>query len=177
MPELTIEFTWGLVTPSHVGTGLSQVGYVDRLVRSWDGCPYLPGDAVKGAIRASAERLYRWLDPNAPKEAAAEPSSVPDNAVLRRIFAPQLARESNSNSPIYRFHPARSKDRPRKIPRAGTAIETVTGTAKEQSLRVIETWDNEFVFDLRASAKSPANRSEYRAFPRISSSILRKSNP
>ncbi len=145
MAELTIRFTWKVETPLHVGTGMSRAGYVDRVVRSHDGRPYLPGDAVKGAIRGSAERLYHWLVPTAKPEADDEKSSLPRNGVLCRIFAPEALKASTyaepaASSAAYRFPPSLSLDPAKTDRSASTRIDSETGAAMGHTLRFIERW-------------------------------------
>src|SRR4051794_299744 len=99
MSFITFVCFWSLEGPLHAGTGLSRGGFADRLIcRRSDGTAFLRGDAVKGAIRMSAERLLHWLVPDAEPED--EDKSFPKNAVLRRIFQP------DESALFYRFEQA-----------------------------------------------------------------------
>jgi hypothetical protein len=156
--RLVIEATWSFPEAVHIGTGLSREGAADRLIRverrrkkrlsadddqpddleKWDPrdlieVPLIPGDAVKGAIRGSAERVVRWLVPDLREEAADH--SLPEHPAVGRIFASQA-------QPFYRFSAARYIDRSggRKARISGTAINSETGIAKEETLRVMESW-------------------------------------
>src|ERR1017187_2779010 len=99
MNSLEITCFWKRDGPLHAGTGLSRMGYADRLIRrNPDGQAFIPGDAVKGTVRMSAERLLRWLLPDA--EAEKEDKSAPTHPVLRRLFQP------DEYGVFYRFAPA-----------------------------------------------------------------------
>lgn len=131
--NITIKFEWTAQGPTHVGTGISRLGHADRLIRcDWEHRPVIPGDAVKGAIRGTAERLLRWLLPGTPQ--GPEESSMPDHPVLRRIFAPQEI------SQFYRFQPASLvHGSPNLVVTvSSTAIDYQSGTAKTDSLRTME---------------------------------------
>jgi CRISPR/Cas system CSM-associated protein Csm3 (group 7 of RAMP superfamily) len=145
MSSFKLEATWLFKTALHVGTGLSRAGYVDRIVRSdRAGNPALPADAVKGAIRMSAERLWRWQDGNAPPDPDPS-SSLPRNPVLRRIFAA----EQGAVNARYRFRPARlASASPRRYAVASTAIDTRSGVALQETLRLAEQWPAHLEFDI-----------------------------
>jgi len=134
MNSLSINCTWALRAPLHVGTGLSRGGYIDRLIRvDSNKAPFLPGDAIKGAIRMSAERLLRWLVPDAPMED--DDKSLPTNPVLRRIF------QSSDNGVYYRFPPARrvGEHADESVSTySSTAIEKESRTARNDTLRTTE---------------------------------------
>ncbi len=132
MKTLTLACTWQLDGPLHVGTGLSRSGYADRLIRrDFANRSFIPGDAVKGAIRMSAERLLRWLVPEC--EAEEDDKSFPTHPVLRRLFQPV------DSGVYYRFEPARDwsqKNEPYRI--STTAIDRDSHTARGTTLRTIE---------------------------------------
>src|SRR5881397_143318 len=122
--NLAIQCHWKLLGPLHAGTGLSRGGYADRLIRrDADGNPFLPGDAVKGAIRMSAERLLRWLHPQFPIREE-EDKSLPTHPILRRIFQP------DDSGVFYHFAPARRPDCCESVPftLATTSIDRKTRT-------------------------------------------------
>lgn len=135
MQQVIVEFDWKIRTPLHIGTGMSRIGGPDRLIRQdAHNEPYIPGEAVKGAIRGSAERLAGWLSGHVPGDNA---DSAPRNPVLRRIF---------QTSSIYtcdvwwRFEPA-LKHKGSASPRtelASTAIDPDSEVAKDHTLRVME---------------------------------------
>jgi CRISPR/Cas system CSM-associated protein Csm3 (group 7 of RAMP superfamily) len=132
--DLIIKWTWEVAAPLHVGSGLSRPGFADRLIRlTTQGEPFIPGDAVKGAIRSAAERLVRWLHPTLPGEA--EDHSRPASPVLQRIFSPE------PNRPIYRFHRADYCPSPgNAFVIASTAVDPRSGVAKEGTLRSMQAW-------------------------------------
>jgi CRISPR/Cas system CSM-associated protein Csm3 (group 7 of RAMP superfamily) len=139
--DLDINVEWLITGPLHIGTGLARAGYADRVMRvGRDGRPYLSGEAVKGSIRGTAERLVRWLVPSAPREL--KDRSTPNHAVLRRIFQPDAL-----GTPYYRFGSA-TESGGAKAPatRAQTAIEPTTGSALNETLRVTEVWPSNALF-------------------------------
>ena len=139
MTDIEVKFQWTFTGPLHVGTGLSSSGYADRLVRLRHGVPEIPGEAVKGAIRGSAERLARWLGGLDGLEA--EDNSIPRNRVLSRIFAP------GEEAPFYRFQPAKFAEGGAKGRISGTAIG-VNGVALDETLRTIEIWGRGATFQV-----------------------------
>ena len=79
--SLTVEFD----NAFHIGTGRAE-GLVNRTVkRTADGRPYVPGSALKGALRESAERLLRRLD-----ERAATLGASPERFLGNRRRASQV---------------------------------------------------------------------------------------
>ena len=148
MNDLSIRCLWETERPLHLGTGISRAGYADRIIQLVNGKPRIRGEAVKGAIRGAAERLSRWLDyKQGPEETD---GSSPTHPVLRRIFA---ALEAGPCKCLYRFHPAQfesKKGEPFLF--ASTAINPITGTAQEQTLRVIEAWPRDALFRFEVSA-------------------------
>ncbi len=143
MSEVTIEFNWKIRGPLHVGTGLSRIGDADRLIRlSADDSPYIPGEAVKGAVRGAAERLARWLGADV-KAGESDADSTPKHPMLRRLFSPHA-------EALYRFSPAvlRSPStKPVALP--STAIDHETGTALDHTLRLVESLRGGAVFRAR----------------------------
>src|ERR1035441_1524932 len=62
MMPVKVTFTWKIRGSLHIGTGMSRLGDVDRIIRlDRQGEPAIEGEQLKGAIRGSAERLIRWL--------------------------------------------------------------------------------------------------------------------
>ena len=143
--RLTVTFTWRIDGPLHVGDGMSRAGYADRLVRKRDGSLILPGDAVKGAIRGSAERLAAWLlaQQGLSQAEEREDHSVPRNRVVERIFAPL---ELPGAGACYRFRPGKAEGKPRTI--AATQIDDDSGVADDDTLRIIEVAPRGLTFDL-----------------------------
>ncbi|MEM5787079.1 MAG: RAMP superfamily CRISPR-associated protein [Syntrophobacteraceae bacterium] len=134
MDTMLLECIWTIEGPLMIGTGQSRAGYADSIVRtkSGEGTPIIPGDAVKGAIRQSAELLSRWLmnDGNS-RSHRMDDESFPNNPVVRRIFAPAYY------EPFYRFG-CKVKENKGKMRFTSTAIEPDSGAAKDHSLRVQE---------------------------------------
>ncbi len=134
MSGFKLEFTWVFDTPIHFGTGLSRSGFADRLIRlDANKNPYLPGDAVKGAVRGSAERLARWL--GAPVKVEAEDHSLPGHPVLERLF-----RASDENGRYYRFGAGRFERGGSNVTFSSTAIDQKSGAAKDDTLRTLQAW-------------------------------------
>jgi CRISPR/Cas system CSM-associated protein Csm3 (group 7 of RAMP superfamily) len=127
MPRTEIEWTWVTESPLHCGSGLSRPGYADRLVQRDAQGVVIPGDAVKGALRLSAEQVLAWL--GKPQEDRYEGNAEPRANLLRALFGGSgrhhyRAARSESNVPVFRV-PA-------------TAIDRSTGRARDDTLRTIE---------------------------------------
>jgi CRISPR/Cas system CSM-associated protein Csm3 (group 7 of RAMP superfamily) len=137
MNRIDLKFSWTFSGPLHVGTGMSRIGGADRLIRLSGDTPYIPGEAVKGAVRGAAERLAHWLTPpDAPAEAPRrDTDSTPRHPVLRRIFAPASAW---SGAAYYRFNPAKLSLETETIELASTAINHDTGAALRHTLRLVQ---------------------------------------
>lgn len=135
MNNLTIEFTWIVSSRLHVGSGLSRLGYADRcLQKDKEGIVRYSGDAVKGAIRHSAEAVLRWLIPGVPEEDNED--SAPPPGVLRRLF------QSHESGKYWRFEmPKVERLLGLATTYASTAIDPDSGVAKTATLRTRETWD------------------------------------
>jgi CRISPR/Cas system CSM-associated protein Csm3 (group 7 of RAMP superfamily) len=129
MMPVKVTFTWKIRGSLHIGTGMSRLGDVDRIIRlDRQGEPAIEGEQLKGAIRGSAERLIRWLG------AASEPKcdSYPQHPVMRRLFAPRP-------DALVRFEAAQLKNTLTLNRVASTSIHHDSGTAQDKTLRVIET--------------------------------------
>ena len=62
MTDVTLRWTWTFRSPLHCGSGISRAGLADRLVQlDEQNNPVIVGDAVKGALRMSAEQVAAWL--------------------------------------------------------------------------------------------------------------------
>jgi len=133
--NLTIEFTWIVSSRLHVGSGLSRLGYADRCLQVDDkGIVRYTGDAVKGAIRQSAEAVLRWLIPGVPEEDNED--SAPPPGVLRRIF------QSRESGKYWRFEmPEIERLSGMATTYSSTAINSQSGVAMTDTLRTKETWD------------------------------------
>ena len=155
----------------HIGTGLSGSG-ADRTVRSHEEnfsddeeeddpprndsktkrrtIPEISGEAVKGSIRGSAERIVRWLiQPKDPIEKQffekklleEEDNSLPRHPALQRIFAWQSLNGRDGNPPAsYRFSTPRYLEGGRLFATATTAINAESGVAEKNTLRVMQHW-------------------------------------
>ena len=130
MSDLEITWKWDVTAPLHIGSGFSRAGFADRLVRiEEDGHAVIPSDAVKGAIRGSAEQLARWLG---SKQKEIEDASLPVIPVLKRIFAP------SETSSFYRFPGCVSEEPVKAYTFASTKIDPDSRTALDNTLRTIE---------------------------------------
>jgi len=129
MGNMELRWIWKTVTPSHIGGGYSRAGFADRTVRLEGGHAVLPSEAVKGAIRGSAEQLARWLG---AKEEENEMESIPRITVLQRIFAP------DETERYYRFCGCRSERPVTAYTYSSTKINPETRSAADNTLRTIE---------------------------------------
>jgi len=135
MRKIDLTWTWALKSPLHPGSGHELPGYADRLVqKDADGNPFIPGDAVKGALRLSAEEVARWLgvgnlydtSGGGPGDKPPEPGWAP----LAALFG---GKAQAHFSPI-----SIQKGATRRI--ASTALDA-DGRAKDETLRTIEVVD------------------------------------
>jgi CRISPR/Cas system CSM-associated protein Csm3 (group 7 of RAMP superfamily) len=149
LKSLDLKCFWKLEGPLHAGTGLSRRGYADRLIRrDFNDRPFIPGDAVKGAIRMSAERLLRWLVRDARPELSDK--SLPTHPVMERIFRP------TDTGVFYHFGPARfrSEDEPRdSFLISTTALDAGTRIARDETLRTIEASSRSDEFEVVITAE------------------------
>ena len=130
---LTCQFTFH--EPLHLGTGLSQAGVADRTIGlDAKNEPILRGEAVKGAIRGSAERLLRWLVPQFSEQEEQDDHSLPPLPTLERIF------RGGGKPPFYRFDAGVYQDGGKLQQIAATRIESQTGVAANQTLRILQSW-------------------------------------
>ena len=130
MNDLEITWKWEVTAPLHIGNGFSRAGFADRLVRiDKKGHAVIPSDAVKGAIRGSAEQLARWLG---LQEEEKEETSYPKLPVLRRIFAP------TETSSFYRFPGCVSEQAVAAYTFTSTKIHPTNRSAEDNTLRTIE---------------------------------------
>ena len=147
--------TWKIVSPLHIGAGTARAGLVDSLVRRGPGQkPEIPGDAVKLAIRQSAERLARWVTPalaNQPEKN----DSISLHPVLRRIFTPDFCRTEPAPTVCYRFRTATyaSSNIPFTFLAASTAINEDNGVAQAESLRIFEHWERNLRFEVELEVR------------------------
>jgi CRISPR/Cas system CSM-associated protein Csm3 (group 7 of RAMP superfamily) len=129
MTKLEIEWTWKTESPLHCGSGLSRPGQADRLVqRDSRRRAFIPGDAVKGALRMSAEQVLSWLECS-QETSYANSTAEPRLAVMQALFGGghrhhYAAAFSDYDPPCFRL-PA-------------TAIDRTTGRAKDDTLRTVE---------------------------------------
>ena len=174
MTGFQLTATLSFRTSFHIGTGLSGAG-VDRTVRVRERVekdeddpkaiakrfitPDLTGEAIKGSIRGSAERILRWLiAPEMPEGLPeGELDSLPKHPALQRIFAAQsLARANGMRPPLYRFASPRFLDGGKLMVQAGTAINPSQGTAEENTLRVSQNWSANAFFALTIEGRGGA---------------------
>lgn len=164
MSRFQLTATWAFASPFHIGTGLSGSG-ADRTVRAHrryrDGrdpddrtpeggivIPEISGDAFKGAVRGSAERMVRWLvHPRGLEEGTDD--SWPRHPALRRIFAWQaLGTPGEAPPAAYRFSTPSYLGGGTAGSVASTAIHPERGVAAEKTLRVMEQWSADAYFGL-----------------------------
>lgn len=85
MSQLKIEWKWKLKGQFHIGAGIGRVGYADSILRkNGTGNYFIPGDAVKGAVREGAERLLHWLLSDRKKD---EPSTSFPTTLCWNLFS------------------------------------------------------------------------------------------
>ena len=136
--QFVVSWTWTFESPVHCGAGLSRPGVADALilrdprVAGMDAPPWLTGDAVKGALRMSAEQVASWLGKSQTYEAGepAEPKARP----LALLFGGDAMAHVGMPQRII----AGDATQTRVQVLASTAIDRSTGTADPQSLRQIE---------------------------------------
>lgn len=150
MADLTIEFTWAVSDSSRlqIGSGLSRAGYADScLPLDRDGLLSDLGGKAKGAIRQSAESLFRWLVANAPEESNDDSTSTPPPGAVFRIF------QSSETNKFWRFDmPVFTSDAGFPTTWSNTAIDHESGVARTDTLRTKESWDNGAKIAMRISA-------------------------
>jgi CRISPR/Cas system CSM-associated protein Csm3 (group 7 of RAMP superfamily) len=131
MSRLKIEWQWTLKGQFHIGAGIGRVGYADSILRKdGQGKFFIPGDAVKGAVREGAERFLHWLW---PARCTVSPStSFPDHPLIEALFAPP------PDKPFYRFLSGKQNG-DQSMRMSSTAIRNATGVADDTTLRIIET--------------------------------------
>lgn len=125
----TLRFTWKwqLASALHHGSGLSSPGYADRLIqRDGVGRPYITGDAVKGAIRMSAEALTHLPGSGFDAADAASMIDLLFGATADAHFEPARPTTQTAN----RTGGARTI--------AQTSVDPKTGAALDNTLRKTE---------------------------------------
>lgn len=131
MPEINVAWTWKSVSPLHIGSGLSRPGVADSLVRrDSDGRPVIHGEAVKGALRMSAEQVASWLDK--PQKSGPRSPAKPVSWPFARVFGGGAAA---------RCTPATTVDAEESraaMVISATAVDSTTGTALDGTLRKTE---------------------------------------
>lgn len=144
MQTVTVTWTWVFTTPLHCGAGLSRPGVADRLIqrdprdrelRDSDRAAWLTGDAVKGALRMSAEQVAAWLgEPQDYDYSRGAPPAEPVSAPLAALFG----RDAMSHFAMpTRIDNEAHRQRGVTVV-ASTAIDPRTGAARQDSLREVE---------------------------------------
>lgn len=143
---MEINWLWTFTTPSSIGTGIAATWLTDHLIAMRDGKPWLGGDAVKGAIRMSGERLVRWLCPETPAEE--EDRSVSQHPALQRLFTWNPGTTGGAD---YRYLPAIPQSPAAVTPliRFSTAVEPGRSTAKDKTLRSRQLAPRQYSFSMR----------------------------
>jgi len=140
---LCIEWTWMLTSELHCGSGLSRPGRADSLIyRNAQGDVEISGDAVKGALRMSAEELFAWLGQAQAHDYQKQKTSDPRHPLLEAVFGEQART---------RFFPAQIQDagQARLQIRAATALNPETGVAQDNTLRQVELLSSGVAFQSR----------------------------
>lgn len=144
MRKVELSWTWATESPLHCGGGLSRPGVADRLIqRMSDGRPFIPGDAVKGALRMSAEQIAAWLDRETQYEDR-EPVE-PTKLALALVFG------GNADAHFTAATPNQQADSPSAFVFASTKIDSDSGTADDQMLRKTEALNPGCQFDARVT--------------------------
>lgn len=146
MVRLEMTWTWTTLSSLHCGSGLSEPGYADRLVQTdLKGNPVLLGDAVKGALRMSAEQVLSWLKANDAHyhHSSHTGSAEPEHAVLAALFG-GAGRQHYAPGTLGSTAVA-------KTVTAATAIDRHSGRAKDDTLRYIESVDRGARFECRCT--------------------------
>lgn len=132
MKRFEVTWTWQVASPLHVGSGHSRPGFADRLVSvDSQGRPFVPGDAVKGALRLSAEEVAAWLGHDQERGAGgydAKRTTEPTWEPLALLFG------GGANA---HFRPGEVSGGSPTAVRAATAIDE-TGRARDNTLRQVE---------------------------------------
>lgn len=134
MQQIEVTWVWRTLSPMHCGAGLSSPGYADRLVQADEsGTPLIVGDAVKGALRMSAEQVLAWLGyDSAPYQRSSYSGPAePVHSVLSTLFG---GRGRHHFTPGHLVDPTKWK----KAVTAATAIDRRSGRALDETLRYIE---------------------------------------
>jgi CRISPR/Cas system CSM-associated protein Csm3 (group 7 of RAMP superfamily) len=143
---------WKVAGALHVGTGLGD-GRADRTIRLQERTdargvpiqiPVIPGEAVKGAVRSSAERLVRWLAASHVKDESKD-HSRPGHPALTRLFRGDAVK----NGPTVRFYAAEYVSGGGLTRRSSTKIALKSGAAEEHTLRIMDEWSEGARFRLR----------------------------
>ena len=141
--EIEVAWIWRSTSPLHVGSGLSRPGVADSLVqRDREGNAVIHGDAVKGALRMSAEQIAMWMSPKELEERwyARQGNAKPRLWPLARLFDGDAEAEARC-TPARIVEQADGKVDARARARqvfAATAIDRDTGVARDQTLRKTE---------------------------------------
>jgi len=151
MGQIRITFSWKTTTALALRTGHASGG-LDAMVRVRNGKPEIPGEAVKGAIREAAERLLRWQGKLSGREKDSSPWPPPSEQ-LRRIFASDLAQHEGRPRVFYKFNAATGST-VRRLSVSSTAIETSTGVARDETLRLLEYWSLGIDFNLSVDGRN-----------------------
>lgn len=132
MSRINISWDWTLEdeSPLHTGSGISRAGFADRLIqRDAAGNPVILGDAVKGALRLSAEQIYAWFGNPQEEVYAHRGNAEPTDHLLAALFG---------ENACARFEAAVLKSPASEMKLPGTAIDRTTGRAKNDTLRIVE---------------------------------------
>lgn len=137
MAEIEVAWTWRSTSPLHVGSGLSRPGVADSLVqRDREGNAVIHGDAVKGALRMSAEQIVAWMGAPQEERYAEQGNAEPRLWPLARLFGGD-AQARCTPARVVEQADGKVDARARQVFSA-TAIDRVTGVARDKTLRMTE---------------------------------------
>ena len=140
--KVKLSWRWTAASALHLGSGLAAAIGPDGLVaRDDDGVPWIPRDAVKGALHLSAARVLGWQGADLEKlyHSDANGTGPPRRGLLHALF---------SGEGCHYYAGRANPDRP--APHVGrvssTALNSDTGTAKRNTLREVEFVDRRASF-------------------------------
>lgn len=137
MAEIEVAWTWRSTSPLHVGSGLSRPGVADSLVqRDREGNAVIHGDAVKGALRMSAEQIVAWMGAPQEERYAEAGNAEPRLWPLARLFGGD-AQARCTPARIVDSAEGKADAKARQV-FAATAIDRGTGIARDKTLRKTE---------------------------------------
>jgi CRISPR/Cas system CSM-associated protein Csm3 (group 7 of RAMP superfamily) len=139
MKSMHMELTFNLKSEWHLGSGRDGGAYADNLVqKDHDGLPMINGKSIKGLLRcAFSEALkYQWLSQTSEETLANIFGREGTDLQAQGALKCDSATLNNSERNYFQHTPA-AKEHLYRV-RHSTAIDPMTQTAKEGSLRSME---------------------------------------